>query len=98
VWLYDHSAQEDVQTQRNDASTPMYAASRMHHLHAVQFLHKNGAAQDINAPSWQQETPLWRACKEKLYIVVNPSQVHHQKQPSHLLVQPTQLSKQNVDN
>jgi hypothetical protein len=33
-------------------------------LRIVQFLHENGAAQDVNEKSWNEETPMWRACKE----------------------------------
>jgi hypothetical protein len=63
-WLFDHGAQEDVRTPRNDGATPMYVTCERKHLTVVQFLHENGAAQDVNEKSLAQYTPLWKLCKE----------------------------------
>ena len=48
----------------------MYSASRNGHLSLVQFLHENGAAQDVNEKSWNEETPLWRVCKNNSLDIV----------------------------
>tara|TARA_B110000208_G_scaffold172741_1_gene215992 strand:- start:65 stop:616 length:552 start_codon:yes stop_codon:yes gene_type:complete len=69
-WLFDHGAQNDVRTPRNDGNTPMFLACEHKQINIVQFLHKHGAAKDINVPSWNQETPLWRACKDNSLDIV----------------------------
>ena len=48
----------------------MFMATFNKHLRIVQFLHENGAAQDINEKSWNEETPMWRACKENQLNIV----------------------------
>jgi hypothetical protein len=48
----------------------MYVSCEDGHLRLVQFLHDNGAAQDVNEKSWNEETPLWRACKENRLNVI----------------------------
>jgi ankyrin repeat protein len=67
-WLFAHGA--DVRTPGKSGMTPMYSASYNGHLRLVQFLHENGAAQDVNEKSWHQETPLWRACKENQLDII----------------------------
>jgi hypothetical protein len=48
----------------------MYIATYNKHLRIVQFLHENGAAQDVNEKSWREQTPIWRACKENHLNVI----------------------------
>jgi ankyrin repeat protein len=48
----------------------MSIACQQDNFPIVQYLHNHGAAQDVNTPSWQQQTPLQITCKKNhLHIV-----------------------------
>jgi hypothetical protein len=48
----------------------MFLACKYKRKNIVQFLHTHGAAKDINTPSLNQYTPLWKLCKENSLDIV----------------------------
>ncbi len=60
-WLFDHGAQEDVRTPRNDGATPMWIASQENNVQARQWLFDHGAQEDVRTPNNDGATPMYTA-------------------------------------